>query len=34
VDEEAQAVSDLKYDAVLHAQEFFILSSGNKSTIF
>ncbi len=34
VDEEAQAVSDLKYDAVLHAQEFFIISSGNKSTIF
>jgi chaperone required for assembly of F1-ATPase len=34
VDEEAQAVSDLKYNAVLHAQEFFILSSGNKSTIF
>ena len=34
VDEEAQAVSDLKYDAIMHAQEFFILSSGNKSTIF
>ena len=34
VDEEAQAVSDLKYDAIMHAQEFFTLSSGNKSTIF
>ena len=34
VDEEAQAVSDLKYEAIMHAQEFFILSSGNKSTIF
>ncbi|NCW06757.1 MAG: ATPase [Rhodobacterales bacterium] len=34
VDEEAQAVSDLKYEAIMRAQEFFILSSGNKSTIF
>ena len=34
VDEEAQAVSGLKYEAVRHAQEFFVLSGGNKSTIF
>ena len=34
VDEEAQAVSDLKYDSIMHAQEFFTLSGGNKSTIF
>ena len=34
VDEEAQAVSNLKYEAVRHAQEFFVLSGGNKSTIF
>jgi len=27
-------VSDLKYEAVRHAQEFFVLSGGNKSTIF
>ena len=33
-DEEAKAVSDLKYEAIMHAQEFFVLSSGNKSTIF
>ena len=34
VDEEAQAVSDLKYGSIMHAQEFFTLSGGNKSTIF
>ncbi len=34
VDEEAQVVSDLKYDSIMHAQEFFTLSGGNKSTIF
>ena len=34
VDEEAQAVSALKCEAIVHAQEFYLLSGGNKSTIF
>ena len=33
-DEEAQKVSKLKYAAILHSEEFFVLSNGNKSTIF
>ena len=33
-DEEAQASSNLKNVAILHSEEFFALSGGNKSTIF
>jgi chaperone required for assembly of F1-ATPase len=33
-DEEAQVASNLKNMAILHSEEFFALSDGNKSTIF
>ena len=33
-DEEAQVASNLKNIAILHSEEFFALSDGNKSTIF
>ena len=33
-DEEAQVASNLKNIAILHSEEFFALSNGNKSTIF
>ena len=33
-DEEAQVASNLKKIAILHSEEFFALSGGNKSTIF
>ena len=33
-DEEAQVTSNLKNIAILHSEEFFALSDGNKSTIF
>ena len=33
-DEEAQVASNLKNKAILHSEEFFALSDGNKSTIF
>ena len=33
-DEEAQVASNLKNVAILHSEEFFALSDGNKSTIF
>ena len=33
-DEEAQVTSNLKKIAILHSEEFFALSGGNKSTIF
>ena len=33
-DEEAQVASNLKNAAILHSEEFFTLSDGNKSTIF
>ena len=33
-DDEAQTASKLKYAAILHSEEFFVLSNGNKNTIF
>ncbi len=33
-DEESQVASNLKNIAILHSEEFFALSNGNKSTIF
>ena len=33
-DEEAQVASNVKNAAILHSEEFFALSDGNKSTIF
>ena len=33
-DDEAQTAAKLKYAAILHSEEFFLLSNGNKSTIF
>ena len=33
-DEEAQVASNQKNTAILHSEEFFALSDGNKSTIF
>ena len=33
-DDEAQKASKLKYAAILHSEEFFVLSNRNKNTIF